>query len=528
MFLPSKILKENLLFIIILFITTICLYANTINGQFLTADDVPGIVNNPMVKNWDASIKTMELEKIYPAVIYKFFGMNPIPYHFFSITMHFVVAVTAFVFVFILFGKTEAVIATLIFLLHPINTEAVSWISAYGYLVYTFATLVILIFYYLWQKTNNKNYLVYALIIFVLTLWIYRKPWVALIPAYIVLIDQLIVADKISFKKFKEYLLFGIPTLIYLFVWVKSLLVVRSTDLVNLYYNRPEDATPYFNRVLYTIFMTAKLLVAPIALTIYHEGEPAKSLTDFTIKAGLVTLGIVITTLWLFFSKSKTVETKRLKKNIGTLILLIYTSMAFSFYFEVVVWAMAERYLYLGSIFFAIIVALLYKKVATKNWAKYVLAILFVLYSIKTFARTFDWKSSKSLWIATQKVSPYSYRVYNNLGDVYSEEGNYEEAIRNFQISLQLSPTFADAVHNLGYTYYQIGNIEQAKLYLQKSFEMNPLLYQATYKLGVIAYQQGDAHLARDYFIKTLEINPNFDTAKQALGFLDTHPLPNQ
>src|SRR3989304_1561211 len=117
---PIRILKENVLFFILLFFATIALYGNTINGDFLSADDLPGIVNNTMVKNFPASLKAFEVEKVFPALVYKVFGMNQVVFHTFSISMHFINAVLVFVLIMILFGKTEAVITTLIFLMHPI------------------------------------------------------------------------------------------------------------------------------------------------------------------------------------------------------------------------------------------------------------------------------------------------------------------------------------------------------------------------------------------------------------------------
>ncbi len=515
---PIKIFKENVLFFVLIFVAVLILYGNTFNGQFLSADDLPGIVNNPMVKDFAGSMKTYEIEKMFPALIFKLFGMNAVAFHAFSISMHFINIVLVFIFVMILFGRTEAIITTLIFMVHPLNSETVSWISAYGYLIYTFFTLLILITYVIWFKTKDSKYLTLSISIFVTCMIFYRKPWIALIPVYIVLIDQLILGKNVNLKKITTYFWFIVPTLIYMLVWVRESLATRQQLLATVYYNDPATATPYFIRVLYTIYMTAKLILFPSSLTIYHEGEKVRSITEFTMLSGTATVLVVMLVIYLFKKPTP------FKKYIGALILLIYSTMALSFYPTVVVWSMAERYLYLATLFFGLIVALLYKRYGGKVAAKYILIAVLVIYSIKTVWRTNDWKSSKNLWIATQKVSPYSYRVYNNLGDIYAGEKDYPKAIENFQIALQISPKFADAVHNLGYTYYQMGNLEQAKTYLEKSYEINPLMYQALHKLGVIAYQQKDLNLARQYFVKTLEVEPSFEPAIKAIKFIDSLP----
>src|SRR3989344_3391383 len=85
-FLPTKILKENIHFFVLILFAVVALYINVINGEFLTADDLPGIVNNPMVKNFEASMQTYEIEKMFPALIYKLFGMNAVAFHTFSLS----------------------------------------------------------------------------------------------------------------------------------------------------------------------------------------------------------------------------------------------------------------------------------------------------------------------------------------------------------------------------------------------------------------------------------------------------------
>ena len=507
------------MFFFLLLIVTTGIYANTLTGKFVSADDLPGIVNNPQVKNFEDSVGSWELEKIYPAVVYRVFGMNPEAFHFFSLTLHFINIVLCFIFVFLLFGKTEAIIATLIFATHPINVETISWISAYGYLIYCFVTLMILTNYLIYIRTSDKKHLIITFALFCAALILYRKPWVALIPLYIFVIEQFIVEDKPApFKRLKEYAVFTGLVITYFFVYVRGLLAYRAETLTTLYYNDPTNATPYFNRILYTVYMTIKLFLFPKDLTIYHEGEVVDSLTKFTIMSAGLTVTLMLAMFFLYRSKNKS------SRNITVLIVLIFVTMLMSFYPEVLVWAAAERYLYLASIFFGVVIALIYKQVKNKQAANTILVILLLIYGTRSLMQTNAWKNSKNLWIATQKVSPYSYRVYNNLGDIYAEENNYPEAIKNFQISLQLSPGFADAAHNLGYTYYQMGDITLAKTYLLKSYEMNPRLYQALYKLGVIAYQEGDINTARSYFVKALQVEPTYQPTIDALKVVQSLP----
>ncbi|OGC69346.1 hypothetical protein A2415_04390 [candidate division WWE3 bacterium RIFOXYC1_FULL_39_7] len=521
------VLMSNIPLFVLLAVFIIVLYGNGLGGQFLTADDIPGIVNNPRVQDLQASLKTWELEAIYPAVLFKLFGMTPIPYHIISLILHIINTILVFVFVFTLFGKKTATISSFIFAAHPVNSEAVLWVSAYGYLFLALITFLIITSYTLYKRTTDIRYLYFSAGVFAASLVFYRKPWVLVVPIMVFLIDRLMFEDKLHLKKIKDHFLYWVPAVIYSAVWLVGQYAFRVTSLETLYYMDQSTQTPYLNRVLYTFLMTAKLFIFPSALTIYHEGEDVKSLALFTILTAIATILIGYVTI-SFLIKSYKDKSKKYLRTIAICIMMIYISILPSFSPKVLVWSSAERYLYPASVFFAVIVAIVLIKLDNKyKNLGVLLGIILTLYSVKVILRTNEWKNSKNLWIATQKISPYSYRVYNNLGDVYAQEKNYPEAIRNFQISLKLSPGFADAVHNLGYTYYEMGNIDLAKQYFVKSLDMNPLLFQSHYKLGVIEYQQMNFDVAHAHFVKALEINAEYEPARYAIDLINQVRLNN-
>jgi tetratricopeptide (TPR) repeat protein len=211
---------------------------------------------------------------------------------------------------------------------------------------------------------------------------------------------------------------------------------------------------------------------------------------------------------------------------IAGLLLTIPLSILPSYSPVIIAWTAAERYLYIGAAFFSMILAILFIRIEEKKkWKEFALiatTVLCLLYSARTFARSFDLKNSKNLWLATKKVAPYSYRVYNNLGDVYSNEGNYVLALEAFKRSVALKPDYADAVHNVGFTYLQLGDVAKAKKYLQLSIDMNPRLFQSWYKMGRILMAEGNYVEAQKYMAKALELNPNDGTVQQAMAELKT------
>lgn len=496
-----KFLKTNYLLLILFFIVTFSIYANVIPGKFLNLDDIPGIVNNQNIGDITLPLKNLDGYGLYTSVIYKLFGINSVAYHFFSVLLHALNSILVFIFTYIVFGQSTALITTFLFITHPANTEAVSWISGRGYLIRAIIIFNFLIYYSIFRKTNNRAYLYISLGIFLFGMFFFLGAgWFFITLFVMVLIDQFIFEKKIEFKNIKIYLPFIIISLIFAATLVPRFFKKRVTELSTLYYVNTETATPLINRIPYTIYMEYKTLIFPKDLSIYHEGKMITNAEYALMVVATVVIIFLIFYLW-----------KRNRVFAGLMLIIIFSILP-SFSPTIIAWTAAERYLYIPSAFFSMIVALLLisfeKKYKIKKFATYATVIIILLYSIRTIVRTNDYKNSKNMWFATRKTAPYSYRVYNNLGDVYANEGNYDLAIENFKKSVALKPDYADAVHNIGHIYLELKDYEKAKKYLSQALEMNPRLYPAAYKLGLIAFEEKDYVKAKEYFEKCMAIEP--------------------
>lgn len=124
--------------------------------------------------------------------------------------------------------------------------------------------------------------------------------------------------------------------------------------------------------------------------------------------------------------------------------------------------------------------------------------------------------SSVSLMLIVMVLLPsynYSYAdAYSNLGNVYFEQKNINEALRNYNISLKLKET--------PIAYVLIGNALQVKkdyMGSQSAYEnalrLNPNYALAYFNLGSIKAQQSQLDDALKYFSKALEIDPAFAEA---------------
>jgi hypothetical protein len=509
-----KFIKSNYIIFLILTGLIFLIYIPLIKGQFLNLDDQNGIVLNKTLYSVNDTLKTLDAPSIALSLVIHFFGMNSTALHIFSISEHVVCTILVFILAYLLFGKKVALITSFLFATQSVNTEAIGWLSGSGYPFRTGVTLLILISYVLFRKTRKIWYLILSSVIYLASQYMIKSQgWMFVVPFLLVIIDQFVLEKKIVFKNIKYYIPYIAVSLVFAAMLVPGLFKQRLIDLNTLYYVNTDTATPLINRIPYTTYMAYKLIAFPLTLTIYHEGEIITgSLYAFMI---LVTVAIVFGILYLW----------KKDRVIAGLLLTIPFSILPSYSPIIVAWTAAERYLYIGAAFFSMILAILFVRIEEKKkWKKFALIVtvnICLLYSARTFLRGFDLNNSKSLWLATRKVSPYSYRVYNNLGDVYANEGSYELAIEAFKRSVALKPDYADAVHNIGFIYLELGDIPKAKKYLQQSIDMNPRLFQAWYKMGRIFLAEKNYTQAQIYMTKALELNPKDETVQQSVQELN-------
>src|ERR1035437_10311444 len=69
----------------------------------------------------------------------------------------------------------------------------------------------------------------------------------------------------------------------------------------------------------------------------------------------------------------------------------------------------------------------------------------------------FNWRDNETLWRKTIEVSPGRARAYNSLGNSYYVQGNYAEALEEFNKALAMAPGFSNAIMNAGLACKHLG-----------------------------------------------------------------------
>jgi len=142
--------------------------------------------------------------------------------------------------------------------------------------------------------------------------------------------------------------------------------------------------------------------------------------------------------------------------------------------------------------------------------------ILLLLSSIHFQCRKYD-KSAHFSTLAI-KQNPLLAEAYSNLGNVYKEKGQLQEALDNYRHAVRLKPDFIDGYINLAAALVAAGDMEGAVQAYVSSLQYNPDLYCVRSDLGNLLKALGRLDEAKACYLKAIETRPDFAVAWSNLG----------
>jgi tetratricopeptide (TPR) repeat protein len=110
--------------------------------------------------------------------------------------------------------------------------------------------------------------------------------------------------------------------------------------------------------------------------------------------------------------------------------------------------------------------------------------------------------------------------LFNNLGNVYFDTGNYELALLALTRAVQINPTLSESHSNLGNVYLKKGQVEDAIYQYQAALEINANDPKAHNNLGNAYTERGWLNYAVSQYTQSLELDPNFIDAYKNLAIV--------
>ncbi|MGD9014812.1 MAG: tetratricopeptide repeat protein [Candidatus Omnitrophota bacterium] len=536
--------------IILISILGLAVYANSLNGKFVWDDqylveentDIRSWSNIPKLLTQDIAAGAGEQFDFYRPfqtftymIDYSIWKLDVRGYHLSNILFHILAALSIFWLVNLLFDdRSLSLLSSIFFVVHPVHTEAVSYISGRSDPLSVLFLLLCLVFYIKYLNLGSGAWLIFAILSYILA--VLSRENALILPLLLLLYHY-------SFRKKLKILPLLSIIAITLFYSILRFTILRAL--------LPQIDTPYTLAQRIPGFFVAiatylRLLVMPVNLHMEYVGRL------FNLLEPKVLMGILIL-FFLLIYMLRVRNTRRLEFFCISWFLL--TLLPVSNLYPINAY-MAEHWLYLPSIGFFILLAKgLSYFYRTRQWRIYILAILIgivVFYSLLTFTQNYFWREPLILYERTLKYAPDSVRAhynlgvmyeainreqeaiklykkaiainpdytkaYNNLGAIYNTMGKREEAIELYKKAIEINPDYAKAKINLGNLYNTLGRREEAIALLKKAIEINPHLSEAYYNLGVVYNAINNHEQAIAYFSKAIEINPDYIEAYNNLG----------
>jgi tetratricopeptide (TPR) repeat protein len=145
-------------------------------------------------------------------------------------------------------------------------------------------------------------------------------------------------------------------------------------------------------------------------------------------------------------------------------------------------------------------------------------AVIVLALSVATYERNAAWRSRISLWEDAAEKSPLKLRPHVNLGLAYYNAGMVDEAISEYRAALGLAPEEEKVHLNLALAYQRKGLTDMAIEHYFSSLRLNPSSVQALNNLGLAYYEKGLLEEAVRHYKKALRLDPDSAVLHLNLG----------
>lgn len=570
----EKILTNRRIHLLILTLLSLGLYINTLQNDFVY-DDGDFIVDNLSIRNINnisqffTSKGTFSHEGnfiIYRPVVtlgfaldYLVWKLNPFGYHLPNILFHTLNALLVYILMEMILGSSLAAFVTaLFFSIHPVQTEAVAWISGRGNVLSLFFFLLSFCSFVRFRREKRNKYYYMSLILFIAALLCKEMA----ITLFIMLVIYDIYYRTEEAKKpagnIKIYVPFIITAILYMLL--RYLVLGRQSQTVF-----------WGGSFINTMFTMAKSLVQYIFLFMF----PVNLNIDpdvVRVATSVLEPGVLISIIILAGLAATAVYSYRRIKGVSFGIVWFLVALIPVSNLIPIDALYAERFMYLPSIGVFMVAGVLISRIIKREKAISIIILVFIItYSFLTIRRNFEWKDSITLWTSTLRVFPDSKKalvnrsiaylrkaqiekaqaeyksksanisktqVNNNfisnkprnglinVTDIYIKRGNanmekgfYDRAIDNFNRALELDTANSILYDNRGLAYGRKGLYKRALEDFNRAIELNPYNSEAYNNRGYFYRRIKQFDKAIVDFNKAIELNPTNSSAYFNRGF---------
>ncbi len=137
---------------------------------------------------------------------------------------------------------------------------------------------------------------------------------------------------------------------------------------------------------------------------------------------------------------------------------------------------------------------------------------------LRTAWRNKDYRTRVGMWQNVVTQRPTNARAYCNLGVALTDTGQLQEAVEACARSVELDPGFANGHYRLGQVLKRTGAIPDAMAAFRQALRLDPGYADAHYDLGNTLFEQGETQAAAEEYQSALRVDPRYVNARVNLG----------
>ncbi len=520
---------------------TFLLYSPTLGYEFVY-DDRLLLLQNPQLLSWRfipqffrenftssalagaASVYYRPVLLVWMLLNVKVWGMNPMPWHLMTILLHLVVVAEVYVLARGLLRNTSgAALAGAVAALHPAHVECVAWIMAQAEQLAVSLMLGAFLLYLAAKRkqTRRAAWLVLSLGLFALGVLIKENE--IMLPGLIAAYEWLFGASPDEPSPLRRAWLRARSSLIAAAPYVAAAslyLVVRIRVLGTMgQMVTPLPLTTHLATIPSVLASYLRILLWPAGLSVEYHTPYVQQLTGpgFFLPAAVVASFVGLLVAWSLRSRRAAFASIWL-----ALPLLPALDLPVFFRDEIV----HDRYLYLPSIGFALLVGLALVQLSSKLEFRGRLSLkaaavaLAGLMGVGTWYYQRFWKDNFTLFSRALQISPANLIALNNTANELADRGQWTESLNLYQRALAIDPTYWQAVSNAGYCLYRLGRFKEAEQYLTRAISLTPGDSSEYVYLGMTYFKTGRLDEAERNVRHALALQPDGRGYHLALGVI--------
>ncbi|MCX5678683.1 MAG: tetratricopeptide repeat protein [Candidatus Omnitrophica bacterium] len=501
------------------------IYSNTFSCSF-HFDDIDSIVDNSAIRDihnpgyiWNYW-PTRFLTHLTIALNYHLHGLDVWGYHLFNLVVHLGSAILVWWLTFLTLStpalKDQKIarhvmaisfLTGMVFVAHPIQTQGVTYIIQRAVSLTTLLYLASLSLYVksrLLEEEGRSRIVskcLYGLSLITAVMAMFAKEAAITLPLMICLYEFSFLMTKKS-STWKRL----VPFILTLFIIPITMLLTKSVSFAGMH--RIAEPGPgisswhYLLTQFRVITTYIRLVFLPFNQNLDYDYPIAKTLLDLPTLASLFFLiGVLILAIKLFRNY------RLISFGIFWFLLSLLPESSVIPIKDVIF----EHRLYLPvvgySIFLVSGIYYLFREERIK-FSVLAISLLIIVYSILTYQRNQVWKNEFSLWNDVIRKSSLKARPYANRGDAYNDKGSYDQAISDYNKSIELKPDYFEAYLHRGNSYYAKGSYDQAISDYTKAIELNPGYAEAYSNRAGVYDDKGNYDQAISDYSKAIEFNP--------------------